>query len=217
MAPVNYVIFIYFFIGVSTGLESIVGQVFCASWTTWTTTPASACGATCGTGTTTQNRTRQCNPGFGSPSPSPPAGCRFAQLEVTTRACNTGVPCTGLVGTWGAWANEGLCSTYCGNGGTQTQRRTRTCTPAGQCSQSLVERREVFCTRTAFQLRSCFRFGAATCEGRGFQTFLYDYIIPFFNLCVNGRYEQVRCPANRFGLVSTCGQDVLSKQVIQPD
>ncbi|XP_067664691.1 uncharacterized protein [Haliotis asinina] len=208
MALINHVIFI-FLIGVATGLESVVEQVFCESWTAWTTTPLSACGAACGTGTTTQNRTRRCTPGENSPLPRAPLGCTYSQVEVTTRACNTGVPCTGSVGTWGAWANEGLCSTYCGDDGTQTQRRTRICTPAGQCSQALVERREVVCTRTAFQLGTCLRFAGAPCEGRGFQTFLYDYIIPFFNLCVNGRYQQVRCPANRFDLVSTCGEDVL--------
>ncbi|XP_046350678.1 adhesion G protein-coupled receptor B2-like [Haliotis rufescens] len=209
MASVLYVVFIHVFIGVSTGQVSVVDQLFCPSWSAWITTPVSVCGATCGMGTTTQNRTRQCNPSFGNPVPTPPVGCRFAQVEVTTRTCTAGVPCTGVAGTWGAWANEGLCSTYCGPDGAQTQRRTRTCTPAGLCSAALVERREVFCIRGAFQLTTCFRFGVATCEGRGFQTFLYDYILPFFNLCVNGRYQQVRCPAIPFTLLATCGRDVL--------
>ncbi|XP_067664278.1 A disintegrin and metalloproteinase with thrombospondin motifs adt-1-like [Haliotis asinina] len=104
-----------------------------SAWTEWT--DVGSCSTTCGPGTKTQARTRNCTQSTCCPGD-------LSLRETRTVACEL---CTcPVISQWTEWTNGGPCSTTCGPG-IRGQSRTRTCT--GLCPPDLTteETRTVAC------------------------------------------------------------------------
>ncbi|XP_041349173.1 SCO-spondin-like [Gigantopelta aegis] len=119
-----------------------------SSWSTWIEN--TSCGVTCGSGTRTEIRRRQCN----NPAPQYGGrGCSTASSETRTLTC-TKSPCpiNGGFSDWGSWEEDTPCGVTCGEG-TRTEVRHRQCTnPRPQyggrdCGAHSSESRTLTCTK----------------------------------------------------------------------
>ncbi|XP_041376994.1 hemicentin-1-like [Gigantopelta aegis] len=120
-------------------------------WSAWQDpVPLPACQVTCGTGTITYTRTRQCN----NPPPSNGGNnCLGSSLQAASQFCNT-QSCP-VHGGWSAWQDPvplPACPVTCGTG-TITYTRTRQCNNpppsngGNNCLGSSLQAASQFCTQ----------------------------------------------------------------------
>nr|XP_022299574.1 SCO-spondin-like isoform X2 [Crassostrea virginica] len=116
-------------------------------WTSWGSWSAySSCSSTCGAGSMTYKRTRNCK------NPSPRyggSGCCGLSREYSHKTClKQNCPVDGHWKSWSSWSAYTTCSMTCGSG-SRNYKRTRQCTRpkngGKQCSGSSKEIIQVHC------------------------------------------------------------------------